>query len=260
LKKKATLKGKFITGVIIIFFVALFGFVLGIVTAALRTFWNFAWLYLAIPIPSSLGLESFFSFQNWMWLNLKFLSQGWPSYISCWIASLLVAIGIGHVLSLMKEKESRNQLINLILLIKKSLQTFNERVQIVLGIHPATGQISRGFSPQSFTIYSPDKKEKIDFLEFCLALAPNPTSGFQSLAPLQEIVGIDYPGKEYLSKTISFSIIGQDWAKTKNWEDFNKIKNMIAQRQLWLTLPKDIQELKKELNDLKRTIKDKGVD
>lgn len=257
MKKKITFKGALITGAVVVFLITLFGVVFGLITSVFRNFWNFIWPHLAIPLPTTLTLK------NWTWLNLKFLSYGWQSYISCWIASLIVAIIIGYALSLMKEEggvSSRIPLINWVLLIKRSLRTFTEKAKIVLGVHPATGQISRGFSPQDFTYYSPDKREKIDFSEFCLALAPNPTSGFQSLATEEEVAHIDYPGKEYLSKTISFSIVGQDWAVAKNWDEFNKIKMIIEQRRAWRTLPKDIQELKEEISQLKEIIESKNAD
>jgi len=237
LNKKATFKGALITGALVVFFVALLGFVLSLVTSFLRSFWNIIW----------------------SWLNLEFLSLGWQSYVVCWIASALAAIGIGYALTIMKEGKfsSRIPLINWILLIKKSLKTFTERIQIVLGINPATGQIARGFSPQTFTIYSPDKSDKIELLEFCLPLAPNPSSGFQSLVPIKDIAQIDYPGKEFLSKTISFGIVGQDWAKVKDWSEFKRLKTMIEQRKALQNLPEEIQKLKKKFSKMEKTLNKK---
>ncbi len=237
MEKKATFKGTLITGALVVFFTAFLGFVLSLITSFLRSFWNIVW----------------------PWLNLEILSVGWQSYIACWVASALVAISIGYALTVMKEGKtsSRIPLIRWILLIKKSLRTFTERIQIVLGVNPATGQLARGFSPQTFTIYSPDKSEKIELLEFCLPFSPNPSSGIQSLAPIEDITQMDYPGKEYISKAVSFGIVGQDWAKTKTLSEFKKLKKKIEQRKAWQNLPEEFQKLKEQISEIQEKLNKK---
>jgi len=254
-EERPSFKWKYISAIVFIFIASLVGLAIFLVSSVLRNFWIVIWTHISLPIINPL-----FSWTQdcpwFFWLSLKPLAEGPLSWLWAWVFTLVIALPIGQVLNweggerILKHIPVLSWFIEII----RSLRDL-KRAKILFARSPLTGQIARAFSSHPFTFWAPDKKEKTTVRELGFPLAPNPTSGFAAQDLEEETIHTDCSSTDFLSKTVSFTMLGRNEAVCNTQKDFEKVKEILSSKILTESKIRKIirEELKAILDESKKS-------